>query len=181
MKKAAIFFADGFEEIEALSVVDVLRRAGMQVTTISIMNKKLINGSHDINVYADEMFDDVNLSEYDAIVLPGGMPGTTNLANHSGVIDTVREFFKQGKLVSAICAAPSVLGKAGILEGKKATVYPGFEDALTGGEYIKNQVVQDDNIITAPGMGKAILFALKIVEYFEDKAAADKLAKDIIF
>ena len=158
MKKTGVFLAEGFEEIEGLTVVDILRRAGIDVVTISVMGQKEVCGSHKITVLADALFEEVNFEEYEGIVLPGGMPGTTNLGGHSGVNQIIKSFAEQGKLVAAICAAPSVLGQAGILEGKKAACYPGFEDKLTGAEVTFEEVAEDGNVITSRGMGTAIPF-----------------------
>ncbi len=180
MSKVLMFLADGFEEIEGLTTVDILRRAGEDITTVSIEGGKVIKGAHNIKLYADDVIDEVDLASFDAVVLPGGMPGTTNLANNEKVVDTVKEYAKAGKLVAAICAAPFILGQAGVLDGKKASVYPGFEDKLTGATYVKNEVVKDKNIITAPGMGKALDFALEIVAYLQNADAAKKIREDVI-
>ena len=134
MKKVLVFLADGFEECEGLIVVDILRRAGAEVTTVSVMEKRRICSSHKIELYADVMASDVNTAEYDAVVLPGGIPGTPNLAANPMVTDTCLRFAAEGKLVAAICAAPSILGQLGLLKGKKATVYPGMEDTLSGAQ-----------------------------------------------
>ncbi len=181
MIKIAVLAADGCEEIEALTVVDLLRRKGMDTDIISISNNKAVTGSHRIVFGAEKRINDVNMDDYDAVVLPGGMPGTTNLATHVGVSQIVKNFAASGKLLAAICAAPSVLGGIGVLEGKKATCYPGFEDKLVGAEVLEDRVVADGNIITSRGMGTAIEFGLAIVEYFSDKNTADELADSIIF
>ena len=132
MSKTGIFLSDGCEEIEALTVVDTLRRTGLDITMISINESTSVTGSHGIPFIADTTFEKVNFDEYDAIVLPGGMPGTIHLGEHEGVASIVKDFFAKGKLVCAICAAPSVLGAAGILQGRHATCHPGFEEKLTG-------------------------------------------------
>ena len=159
MKKIGIFLADGFEEIEGLTVVDILRRAGMEAMMISIMGRKEICGSHKISVQADAQYEDVDFGELDGVVLPGGMPGTLNLGEHAGVNETIKSFAAEGKLVAAVCAAPSVLGQAGLLQGRKAACYPGYEDQLTGAEVVYGEVAEDGNIITSRGMGTAIAFA----------------------
>lgn len=181
MSKIGIFMADGCEEIEGLTVVDIVRRAGIDITTISISDKKEVAGAHGITFLADAKKDEVDFSTLDGIVLPGGMPGTINLGADETVDKVIREFAAGGKLVAAICAAPSVLGQAGILNGKHATSYPGFEPKLTGAVTSEDPVVQDGNVITSRGMGTAIAFALEIVSYFTDKKTADKLAESIIY
>lgn len=181
MSKIGIFMADGCEEIEGLTVVDIVRRAGIDITTISISDKNEVAGAHGITFLADAKKDEVDFSTLDGIVLPGGMPGTTNLGADETVDKVIREFAAGGKLVAAICAAPSVLGQAGILNGKHATSYPGFESKLTGAVTSEDPVVQDGNVITSRGMGTAIAFALEIVSYFTDKKTADKLAESIIY
>lgn len=181
MSKIGIFMADGCEEIEGLTVVDIVRRAGIDITTISISDKKEVAGAHGITFLADAKKDEVDFSTLDGIVLPGGMPGTINLGADETVDKVIREFAAGGKLVAAICAAPSVLGQAGLLNGKHATSYPGFEPKLTGAVTSENPVVQDGNVITSRGMGTAIAFALEIVSYFTDKKTADKLAESIIY
>ena len=181
MNKIGIFMADGCEEIEGLTVVDIVRRAGIHITTISISDKKEVAGAHGITFLADAKKDEVDFSTLDGIVLPGGMPGTTNLGADETVDKVIREFAAGGKLVAAICAAPSVLGQAGLLNGKHATSYPGFEPKLTGAVTFEDPVVQDGNVITSRGMGTAIAFALEIVSYFTDKKTADKLAESIIY
>ena len=180
MSKIIMFLADDFEEIEGLTTVDVLRRAGEDVTTVSINGGKIIKGSHNIKLYADAVIDEVDTGSFDAVVLPGGMPGTTHLMECDAVIETVKNYAGAGKLVAAICAAPSVLGKAGVLEGKKATVYPGFEKNLGGADYVKNEIVRDGNIITAPGMGRAFDFALEILSYLRDDETAANIRADVI-
>lgn len=181
MKKIGIFLAEGFEEVEGLTVVDLLRRAGLEVVMISIMGQKEIHGSHQIGVLADALYEEVDFGELDGVVLPGGMPGTVNLGNHPGVNEVIRSFAEEGKLVSAICAAPSVLGQAGILQGKKAACYPGFEEKLTGAEVVYEEVAEAGNVITSRGMGTAIPFGLKLVEYFTTKQKAEELAEAIIY
>lgn len=180
MNKIAICMATGCEEIEGLTVVDVLRRAKMPIDMISITDTLEVTGSHHITFMADKRIADVNWQEYDGIVLPGGIPGTPNLGACSAVTETIKSFSEQGKLVAAICAAPSVLGQNGILGGKKATSYPGFEEEMTGCTYLCDNVVVDGNIITSRGMGTAIDFALAIVAYFSDEKTAGEMAEKIM-
>lgn len=181
MKKIGIFLAEGFEEIEGLTVVDILRRAAIEAETISIMGQKEVYGSHKITVLADSLYEDVDFEKLDGVVLPGGLPGTTNLLAHAGVNETIRTFAEAGKLVAAVCAAPSVLGQAGLLEGKKATCYPGYEDKLIGAEVIYDEVAEAGNIITSRGMGTTIAFALRITAYLAGEEKAEELAKKIIY
>lgn len=181
MKKLGVFMADGCEEIEALTVVDLARRAGIEVAMISITGEKLVKGAHGINFQTDIPAEYMNFDMLDGIVLPGGMPGTLNLGANEYVQKTIADFSKDGKLVAAICAAPSVLGEAGLLNGKRATSYPGFEDKLLGAEVCTDAVVVDGNVITSRGMGTAIDFALAIIEYLVDKETAEELGRSIIY
>ena len=160
-----VFLAEGFEEIEAIATIDILRRAELPVRTAAVgTQSRLVAGAHGIAVEADCMESDVKTDDMDAIVLPGGMPGTLNL-DHS---ETVRGFVEycasNDKILAAICAAPSVLGHAGCLKGKKATCYPGFERELFGAQTSSELVVKDGSIITGKGPGAAIPFALTIVK-----------------
>lgn len=181
MKQIGVFFAEGFEEIEGLTVVDILRRAGVEAVTISITEQKEVQGSHKIGVLADRLYEEVDVSRLDGVVLPGGMPGTVNLGNHAGVLQALKSFAEEGKLVAAICAAPSVLGQAGLLQGKKAACYPGFEDKLTGAEVVYEEVAEDGNVITSRGMGTAIAFGLKLTAYLTSEQKAKELAEAIIY
>ncbi|MBQ3029602.1 MAG: DJ-1/PfpI family protein [Agathobacter sp.] len=181
MKKLGVFMADGCEEIEALTVVDIARRAGIEVAMISITGEKIVKGAHGINFETDIPAEFMDFDMLDGIVLPGGMPGTLNLGANKYVLQTIIDFNCKGKLVSAICAAPSVLGEAGLLKGKRATSYPGFEDKLVEATVCKDGVVVDENIITSRGMGTAIPFALAIVEYMMDNKTANDLGRGIIY
>ena len=181
MAKTAIFLADGFEEIEALTVVDLLRRAGIDITTASITGDKFVTGSHGIKVEADVLLSAINFDELDMIILPGGMPGTNNLDACEPLKAHIREFADAGRNLAAICAAPRVYGKMGILAGKRATCYPGNEEFLEGADPQTTEVVKDGNFITSRGMGTAIPFGLAIIEEFQGKEAADDMAKKIIF
>lgn len=181
MSKIGVFLADGFEEIEGLTVVDILRRAGIEVTTISIMGRKEVQGSHQITVLADALYEETDFARVDGIVLPGGMPGTKHLGAHDGVKEQITAFAAAGKLVAAICAAPSVLGENGILKGKKAACYPSFEDKLLGAEVVFEEVAEDGNVITSRGMGTAIPFALRLTAYLTTEEKAAELAESIIY
>lgn len=181
MSKIGIFMASGCEEIEGLAVVDIARRAGIEIDMISITGTKEVCGSHQITFLADTTKEQADYAAYDGIVLPGGKPGTINLGADETVDRVIRQFASEGKLVAAICAAPSVLGQAGLLNGKKATCHPGFEEKLTGAEVLAEPVVVDGNIITSRGMGTAIPFALEIVRYFADDAAVDKVKIGLVY
>ena len=174
MSKIGIFMADGCEEIEGLTVVDIVRRAKMDITMISVNGKREVTSSHGVTFLADAVAEEVDYGALDGIVLPGGMPGTLQLGDHERVNGIIREFAEQKKLVAAICAAPSVLGAAGILEGKTAVCHPGFEGELKGANVIYENVAVDENIITSRGMGTAFDFGLAIVSYFmDDEVVAD--------
>ena len=181
MANTAIFLADGFEEIEALTVVDLLRRAQIEIKTVSIMGRMDVIGSHNITVKADVLFDELDFSEVDMIILPGGMPGTTNLFNYEPLKEKIQEFADNGKLLSAICAAPTVYGKMGLLNGKNACCYPGCEKDLAGANTTTNEVTVDGNFTTSRGMGTAIPFGLAIIERFQGKQAADEMAAKIVY
>lgn len=170
-----VFLAPGFEEIEALAVVDVLRRAELEVITVGV-GEDFVIGSHQIPVAADIYERDLNLDEkVQAIVLPGGMPGTLNLEKSPVVQKAIDWAVENGKLICAICAAPSILGHKGLLKGKEATAFPGFEEELLGATLSEKYVVRDGNIITARGMGSAVEFGLQITEILAGKNVADKI------
>ncbi len=181
MSKVYIFLAEGFEEVEALTVVDLLRRAEIDITMVSIMDTKRVAGAHGITIEADELYDDVNFSQAKMLVLPGGMPGTKYLGEHEGLVTMLKSFNDKNKLIAAICAAPSVLGVNGILKGKKATSYPGFEDKLVDAVVSTDSVVNDQNIITSRGLGTAIPFALKIIERLKGKDTSKSISESIIY
>jgi protein deglycase len=181
MAQIYMFFANGFEEIEGITVVDLLRRAGMEVDMVSIEQDKIVIGSHNIKVQADKHFNEVDFLDGEMIVLPGGMPGTTNLLKHEGLSNLIKEYNKEEKMLAAICAAPSVLGANGALQGKNVTCYPGFENKLIGGTLKSQAVVRDGNVITSRSAGTSILFAAEIISYFKGKAAAEKIKESIIY
>ncbi len=176
----AVQLADGFEEIEAVAVIDVLRRAGINTVTVSITRNYEVTGAHGIQISADKLFDEVDFEAMDMIVLPGGMPGAKNLKNHSGLRDQLLKFFNSGKLLGAICAAPMVFGSLGILKNKPATCFPGFENQLTGAHVTGAEVEVSGNVITGKGPGVAIKFALEIVTKLKGKSLAAQLAGDMI-
>ncbi|MEI8087416.1 MAG: DJ-1 family glyoxalase III [Paludibacter sp.] len=177
--KAYVFLAEGFEEIEAITPIDILRRADILVTTVSILSHKEVCGAHGIKIVADILFEDANYSDADMLLLPGGMPGTKNLDAHAGLKKLLQKQAEQGKSLAAICAAPSILGKMGLLDGKEAICYPSFEPQLLGATLSTQKVVKSGNIITAMGAGVAVPFALKIVEVLKGKDLADKIEKAI--
>ena len=181
MKKAYIFLADGFEEIEALTVVDLLRRAEVEAVMVSIKEGKEVIGAHNIRVQADLLLSEVLGTLADIAVLPGGMPGTLNLEACEPLMEMVLGLYEAGSYVAAICAAPSILAHIGLLEGKKATSYPNFEDHFTMAEYLYDPVVKDGRIITSRGLGTAIEFALAIIEELLDKEAAQAVADSVIY
>ncbi len=176
-----VFFGKGFEEIEALTVVDVLRRAKIDTRMISVTDQKQVTGSHGITVEMDELIQDTDFESLDMIVLPGGMPGTLNLEACADLVKQVQEFYAAGKSLAAICAAPSIFGHLGILEGKQACCYPGMEEHLKGARIVTDAAVKAGNIITGRGMGAATPFALAILEHFQGKEAADQMAADIVY
>ncbi|MDF2541830.1 MAG: hypothetical protein K0S47_1548 [Herbinix sp.] len=181
MAKVYIFLADGYEEIEGLTVVDLLRRAGIEIVMVSLTGSLSVKGSHQITSLADKLFEEVDYQDADMLVLPGGMPGTTNLIRHEGLDGLLKEFHQKGKSLAAICAAPTVLGTKGILKGKNAICYPGHEDKLEGATLVNSAVVTDGNIITSKGMGTAIDFSLSIIQHFQGEAAAKKISASIMY
>lgn len=181
MSKVYVFLADGFEEIEGLTVVDLLRRAGAQTEMVSVMGKMEISGSHGILVKADCLFEDCDFSDADILVLPGGMPGTLNLGGHKGLTDLLVKANGQGTGIAAICAAPSVLGDLGLLKGKKATCYPGMEGRLTGAEVCFDSFVTDGNVTTSRGMGTAIPFSLELIRRLFGAEKAEEQGKSIVY
>lgn len=181
MSRVCVFLADGFEEIEGLTVVDILRRAGVDTKMVSITDSRTVTGSHEIPVLADVCMKDCDLAGTEALVLPGGMPGTKHLGACQELTGLLTKFYKEGKKVAAICAAPSVLGDLGLLEGKKACCYPGFEQRLTGASVVYDKVAVDGNVTTSRGMGTAIPFALALVEQLVSEEKAAELKKGIIY
>lgn len=181
MKYVCVFLADGFEEIEALTVVDVLRRAGVRVDTVSISGNELVQGAHWISVKADKVFEETSCAKADMMVLPGGMPGTKNLQGHRGLSELLRAQDEAGRWIAAICAAPSILGGLGMLNGRKACCYPSFEESLTGAEVVEDAAVVDGHVVTGRGMGTAIPFALKLVEALVGNEKAEQIKESILF
>ena len=180
MPSVAVLAADGFETIECLTMVDVMRRGGVRATLVSIMPTREVVSSLQIPVTCDALFDEINFDEYDCVVLPGGLPGATNLRADQRVCDVVCEFAAT-KHVAAICAAPSVLAQLGLLEGRKATAHAGFQDQLAGAEVLDAEVVVDGNITTSYGLGGAIPFALELVRQLAGQAEADRIRNAIAY
>ena len=181
MSKVCVFFANGFEEIEALTVVDILRRANVDVDMVSITGEKKVTGSHNITVEMDKLIEEVDFEQTDMIVLPGGMPGTVNLEACEPLMEQVDAFYKAEKYIAAICAAPSIFGHRGMLQGKMACSNPGFESHLEGADVKKEPAVVAGHIITSRGMGTAISFALAILEQLEGKDAVAPMKDKIVF
>ena len=177
--KVALLLANGFEEIEALLPLDLLRRASITVDTIGI-GGKMITGAHAVTVAADLTDDEANASDYSAVIFPGGMPGATNLDNAEFTDKVIAAVNAVGGRIAAICAAPLVLGKRGLLKGKKATCYPGFENELLGATVVSDPVVTDGCITTAKGMGVALEFAKELVSLLAGTEVSDKLSKAIM-
>jgi len=175
-----LFLAEGFEEIEAVAPIDVFRRAGIEVTTVSVTTDLTVMGAHRVGVKVDVSFADADFSGSFLLYLPGGMPGTTNLDNHAGLKKLIEKQAEKGGKIAAICAAPSILGKMGLLKNKEAVCYPGFESLLTGAKVSESTIVKSGSIMTAKGPGVAIPFALKIVEELKGKEVAQQVANGMI-
>lgn len=181
MKRAVMLFAEGFETVEALMVVDILRRGGVEVTMASITEEDYVTSSHGVRVEMDAVLGEVDVMEYDVILLPGGMPGTLHLGESEAVKKAVLAMNDAGKIVAAICAAPGVLGKHGLLKGKKACSYPDHEVNLLGAEVSREPVVIDGNIVTSRGLGTAMEFALKLLELLDSREKADQIKQAIVY
>ena len=182
MKKVYVFLADGFEDVEALIPVDVWRRGGIDVTTVSTTVFPLVQSAHGVNIEADVMLEQCDFSDADLLFLPGGMPGATNLYENEGVCKAVVDQHAKGKKVAAICASPAVvLSPLGILDGKKATCYPGFEDALIESDYTADLVTVDGNVTTGEGPAAAFPFAYELLAQLVNKQTADQIADGMRF
>ena len=179
MRSVYVFCADGFEEVEGLTAVDLLRRAGVSVTMVSIMGRTKITGARNISVNTDILIEDIK-EEADMLVLPGGMPGTLNLKEHEGLRNLIGEFDKKKKYLAAICAAPSILSELGILKGRKACAYPSFEEGLDCAQVVHEAAVTDGHVTTGRGMGAAIPFALKLTELLCGTEKANEIAESIV-
>ncbi|TLX78392.1 DJ-1/PfpI family protein [Labilibacter sediminis] len=181
MKQVYIFLAEGFEEIEAITPIDVLRRADIQVTTVSITNNHKVNGAHNIPVIADITYEKSDYSDADLVILPGGMPGTINLNEHEALKQLLVKLAKSQKLIGAICAAPMILGELELLKGKQATCYPGFQKHLKSAQYTASSSEVSDGIVTANGVGSALTFALELVSLIKGKKIASELATKMLY
>jgi len=180
-QKAYIFLTTGFEEIEAICVIDILRRAGIEVKAIACPAFKKVIGAHDIEISTDAILDRTDFSDGDMLILPGGQPGTDNLNLQKKLKKLIQTYHDQNKYIAAICAAPLIFGEMGLLKGKRATCYPGYEGLLLGAEFAGNErVVVDGNIITSKGVGTAIEFSLKLVELLVGEKTAETLKKKMI-
>ena len=184
MAKVYVFLAEGFEDVEALIPIDVLRRGGVDVTTVSISEFPLVTSAHGVNIEADILFEQSDFTDADLLMLPGGMPGASNLFQHAGLCEILKAQFEAGKKISAICAAPGVvLAPLGFLKGKKATCYPGFEKALAdnGASYTADLVTVDGNITTAEGPAAAFPYAYELLSQLVDKQISDQIAEGMRF
>ena len=180
MKCAFVFLASGFEETEALGTVDVLRRAGIQAATVSITGEKAVTGSHQITVEADYLLEEAPLANASALILPGGLPGATNLNACVPLKEALLQQYREGGIVAAICAAPMVLGGLGLLKGRKATCYPGFEEHLIGAETRGADVEVDGNVITGKGPSLVFKFGLALVVAIKSEAVAEEVAAGML-
>ena len=177
MAKVYVFLAEGFEDVEALIPVDVLRRGGVEVVTVStVEDSQVVESAHGVQIVADAMFDDCDFSDADLLMLPGGMPGASNLNAHEGVKKALLAQDAAGRRISAICAAPLVLGGLGLLKGRRATCYPGFEQTLTGAEYTGELCTVSGHITTGEGPAAAFPYAYELLSQLTDKATAQQIA-----
>lgn len=181
MAKAYIFVANGSEEIETLIPVDVLRRGGVEVKTVSITGSTDVEMSHGVTIKTDLTFENANLDDADLLMLPGGLPGSTNLNDHKGVREALTKQYNDGKLVAAICAAPMVFGSLGIVRGRRATCYPGFEKFLDGAEYTHELCTVDGNVVTGEGPAAALPFAYKLLEMLSTEQTAHEVADGMMY
>ena len=179
MNKVYVFFADGFEEIEALTVVDMLRRVEVETVMVSVTGNRNVTGAHGITVETDGLFSEYSYEDGTMAVLPGGMPGTNHLMAHEGLKEVLLSYAAAKKYLAAICAAPSVLGMNGLLQGRHATCFPGFEEKLLGAVAMPDAVVIDGTVITSKGMGTAISFAAALVSVLMDEETAGDVLETI--
>ena len=181
MSKVYIFLADGFEDIEALTMVDMLRRAQIPVRTVSVTDSLTVTTSHQVTLQTDVRFADCDFSDAEVLVLPGGMPGTANLRAFEPLMELLKSHYADGKRLAAICAAPTILSDLGLLKGKKATSYPARKDDIDCEEYLEDPVVVDGTITTSRGMGTSIDFALCLIAQLKGQEKADQLAASIVY
>ena len=175
-----LHLAKGFEEIEAITIADILRRGGVSIQAVSMETNLEVTGGHNITVKADLLFEEADYESCEMMIFPGGMPGTTNLLNHRELMETMVRFAFSGKPVAAICAAPMLFGQTGLVAGKRATIFPGMEDELTGANVSPDRVVIDGNIITSKGPGTAMEFALALVGILKGEEIQEKLKGGLI-
>ncbi len=181
MSKIAVFFAQGYEEIEALAVVDICRRCKIEVDMVSITEEGQVVGAHGMVVQMDKVLSEIDFDVYDMLVLPGGKNGTMNLEACPTLMEQIDTFYKAGKYIAAICAAPSIFGHRGILKGRNACSYPSFESHLGGAKVTAGPVEISDNVITSRGMGTALDFGLAIAQVLVGREKADGIAKEIVY
>lgn len=181
MIKVYEFLATGFEDIEALIPLDIMRRAGVDIRTVSVTGSKTVETAHGVTITADLLFEEADFSDADLLMLPGGLPGATNLNEHQGLREALINHAGQGKLIGAICAAPMVLGSLGLLRGKRATCYPGFETYLEGAEYTPELCVRDGNIVTGEGPAAAFPYAYTLLELLTDARTVEQIAEGLMY
>jgi protein deglycase len=179
--KIALLLAEGFEELEAVGLIDLFRRAGYEVTVFSVTGRKPVKGGHGIVIEADALWDRNIASRADILVLPGGGAGVNNLAAVPEVLDLIRTFHMKGKYIAAICAGPFLLEKAGVLSGARITIFPTWKDRILSAAVLDQPVVVDGKIMTGQGAGAVIPFGLRVIEEISGKAEADKLAHSIVY
>ena len=180
MKKTMVFLAKGFEEMEATGTVNILRRWGIDTKTVSITDDRKVISAHNMEYTADATFTEIDLSDADALILPGGMPGASNLNNSEPVKEVLLQQYREGRIVAAICAAPMVLGGLGLLKGRKATCYPGFEPKLIGATVTGEAVEVDGNVVTGRGPGLVFNFGLALVSVLKGDAVAEEVAAGLL-
>jgi DJ-1 family protein len=181
MKNVYIFLADGFEEVEGLTVVDLLRRADIKVCTVSVTGKRLIHGAHAIDIMADKLFEECDYADADMFILPGGTQGTLQLKEYLPLEELLKVVYQAKKYIAAVCAAPRILGHLGMLEGRSATSYPGVMGELLGANVSEEEVVVDEHIITSRGLGTSIAFALKLIAILQDEQSSKKIGDSILY
>ena len=176
-----VHLAEGFEESEAIIPTDILRRGGVEVQLVSMTGAQTVTGAHGIKLESDILFDEADYDTCEMIVLPGGMPGTLNLQNHSGLIEKIKDFVEQDKYVAAICAAPMILGELGLLKGRHATIYPQMEEHLKGAKPLKDEIVVDDKFITAKGPAFASKFGYTLLMILKNEEIAEDVFNDMLY
>ncbi|MBQ7926780.1 MAG: DJ-1/PfpI family protein [Lachnospiraceae bacterium] len=181
MKRIAMFFSEGYEEVEAIAVVDICRRCGLEIDMVSITEEPFVKSSHGIVVGMDKTFSQVDFGEYDMLVLPGGLKGTQGLEAFEPLMEQIDRFYEKGKYIGAICAAPSIFGHRGILKGRKACCYPGFEQELTGATVSRENVAVDGHVVTSRGMGTATDFGLAIAAIFCGQDKAEEIKQQVVY